>query len=147
MYPSEWLKFDVLVDGDQTLTIASLSETTFKDQKTGAEKDQIVLHFTETELKLGLGIGNARTLAKLFGDDPDEWAGKKIVVGCATANNGTDYVQVREKPTQSANRARKTPSKPVDALPGAMAMRASSKVEPVTQAELDAASEDDDIPF
>jgi hypothetical protein len=146
MYPSEWLKFDWLIDGDQTLTITKIDQTVFKDMKTGEEKPQIVLFFTETKLKLGLGAGNARTLAKVFGDDSDDWIGKKIMVGCATANNGTDYVQVREKPTIAANRAKKAPAFPgaSDRNPGALGTRSSKPAEPVTQEEAD---EGDEIPF
>jgi hypothetical protein len=132
MYPSEWLKFSSLIEGDRTLTIAAISETVFKDQKTGKDKPQTVLHFEETEQKFGLGIGNANTLALTFGDEPDDWIGSRIVVGCATTNNGTDYVQVRQKPTQAANR------KPV-ARPAAPSRQTAP---PVTQAEVD-----EDIPF
>ncbi len=146
LYPSEWLKFNALVDGDQTITIVSTDQTVFTDQKTGKPKPQIVLHFEETELKLGLGVGNANTLAKLWGDDSDDWIGKRIVVGCATANNGTDYVQVREKPTAAANRAKRAPAAP--AVPGALGRLTGKPAEPVTRAEADEIALDgEDIPF
>jgi hypothetical protein len=136
MYPSEWLKFAALTEGDQTLTIEKVSETVFEDQKTGKRKPQIVLHFREIDQKLSLGVGNANTLAQTFGDDTDDWVGKRIVVGCATANNGTDYVQVREKPTQAANR--KPVARPAAPHPS------RQTAPPVTQAEVD---EDISIPF
>lgn len=140
MYPDEWLKAHHLMDGDQTLTIKGDGETTFKDQKTGREKAQIVLYFHETELKLGLNGGNAKSLALVFEDyDSSAWIGKKIVVGCAKANTGVEYVQVREGPTKAANRA-KPMRQPI--ARGAEPNRV--KVAPVTQEEVD---DGEDLPF
>jgi hypothetical protein len=142
LYPDEWLKAHHLQDGDQTLTIKADGSTTFTDKKTGKDRPQIVLYFRETELKLGLNGGNARALADVFEDDNSTaWIGKRIVVGCAKANTGVEYVQVREGPTKAANRA-----KPVGRFPNQVGKPAPA----VTQAEADGddiGDIDADIPF
>ena len=142
--PSVWLRHSDLVEGDWTLTIRAIETAKLTNRKTNMEETQIVLLFDETELKLGLGKGNAIALRNIFGSaDTDDWYGKKIVIGWAKTSAGVEYVQVREKPTEAANR--KAKPKPTTPAAGKPAPQPARKTAPaMTQEEVDAI---DDIPF
>lgn len=60
------------------LTIADSEVDTSEFQ--GKPRDQVVLHFEETEKKLGLNKTGLRTLIALYGPDGDAWVGKAITV-------------------------------------------------------------------
>jgi hypothetical protein len=144
LYPSVWLRHGDLVEGDWTLTIKAIETAKLTNRRTNAEETQIVLLFEETELKLGLGKGNAIALRNIFGSaETEDWLYKKIVIGWAKTNAGVEYVQVREKPTEAANRKQK-PKAAAPQPPRPTAPPAKKTAPAMTQEEVDAA---DDIPF
>lgn len=46
----------------------------------GQARDQVVLHFEETEKKLGMNKTQLRTVIALYGPDGDNWVGKGITL-------------------------------------------------------------------
>lgn len=144
LYPEVWIKHDAVAEGDWTLTIKSDDITKFTNSKTGKDEQQIVLYFEETDLKLGVGKGNALALKKVFNSpNSEDWIGRKIVIGWAKTSAGIEYVQVREKPTEAANRKPRGP-----AAPTRDGTRSTARQpQPMTQAEVDGDDEGSDIPF
>ncbi len=76
MYPSRWLTSKDLDGEDKTVTISRIEEA-----QIGGE-DKWVLYFKRTETDKGLVLNqtNAKSIAKIHGDDSDEWIGKQIVL-------------------------------------------------------------------
>ncbi len=79
MFPSRFLKAADIDDGaDTVLTIDSLKMETLGQGRDAQEK--WVVFFKETPKGLVLNKTNTNVIAKLYGDDTDEWAGCKIAL-------------------------------------------------------------------
>lgn len=78
LFPSKWLTAADLEDEDMVVTIKSL-ETESIGQK-GDEEDKPVLYFRELAKGLVLNKTNVTTIAKLLGDETNDWYGKKITL-------------------------------------------------------------------
>lgn len=76
-FPSAYLKSQEL-DGDTVYTIDRVEIETLGQGKDAEEKP--VVYFTETEKGLALNKTNANTIASLYGDDTDDWAGKPVTL-------------------------------------------------------------------
>lgn len=62
-------------------TITEVEEGTQKDQKTGEERRQLILHFKQFEgKKFGLNNTNLGAVIDMFGEDFDEWVGRKLIL-------------------------------------------------------------------
>ena len=73
MIPSKWLKAEDCIDNDLTLTIRSIIEEPIGQ---GAERsDKWVCYFHEHHKGLVLNKTNINTIAKLLGEDTDQWIG------------------------------------------------------------------------
>lgn len=69
-------------NGDETLTIKSVSEEEMYDAETGGKKKGLVAHFHEKDLPMVLNVTNCETLAEVTGSDKiADWIGHKIIVG------------------------------------------------------------------
>ncbi len=78
MFPSRYLKAADCDESDLVLTVREI-----KSEQVGQGKDaedKYVLYFEETEKGLVLNKTNSNTIAKLHGDDTDDWEGKKIAL-------------------------------------------------------------------
>lgn len=99
MYPSKWLRSADCEDGDLVLTIADI-----KQEKIGQGSqadDKWVLSFEEEEKGLVLNKTNTNTIARLYGDDTDDWIGKQITLFATEVQFQGDMVEairVRSKP-------------------------------------------------
>mgnify|MGYP001592805054 CR=1 FL=1 len=58
------------------------------DQPDGKKKKQLVLSFEGKEKRLGLNITNANSIAKILGDDTDDWIGGEVKIYPTTTEFG-----------------------------------------------------------
>ena len=94
----EWIKAPDVMARPATLTIASISETEFADQRTGKKKKQPVLHFNGTEKKFGVNITNGNLIGDFLGYEMDAWIGKQIMLyadRCESFGEIVDCVRCR----------------------------------------------------
>jgi hypothetical protein len=99
MYPSKWLRSADCEDGDLVLTIADIKQERI-GQGSQAD-DKWVLSFEEEEKGLVLNKTNTNTIAKLYGDDTDDWIGKQVTLFATEVQFQGDMVEairVRSKP-------------------------------------------------
>ena len=82
-----FLKAEHLMGKTIKVTISEVSVHTF-DEGTPKEKKQLVLSFDGKELKLGLNVTNANSIAKILGDDTDMWVGGQIKIYPTTTDFG-----------------------------------------------------------
>jgi hypothetical protein len=77
-YPSKYLKASDLNGQNITITIkkAELEEIGFDQER------KLVLSFANTDKSMVLNKTNANTIAKLYGEETDDWNGKRITL-CA----------------------------------------------------------------
>lgn len=77
-FPSNFLKAEDL-DG-KTVTV-TISEVTLEDLGQGKKKEtKLVAAFRGKDKKLVLNKTNSSTIAKLYGDDTDDWIGQRISI-------------------------------------------------------------------
>lgn len=130
MFPSRYLKAADFEDGDAVVTIERLEEDTVGQGKDA--KDVWIVYFTELDKGLVLNKTNTVTIGKLYGDDTDDWTGKKITLFSTEVQYQSDMVaaiRIRSKPPKARQ-------KPV-------AVKAEAPVE----AEAPDDDDDDSIPF
>ena len=75
LFPSKWLKGATL-SGDANLTITTLLQEELGDDR----QEKPVLYFKEVEQGLVLNATNYDTIASLYGEETDNWVGKKITI-------------------------------------------------------------------
>jgi hypothetical protein len=85
VYPSPWISPDDITR-PFTLVIKTVTVEEFR-LPDGTKERKIVLAFTRTEKRLPLNKTQAKTLAKLLGDDAEQWMGSTIVLAPAVAPN------------------------------------------------------------
>ncbi len=78
MYPSKWLKASDCDDGDMIVTIRDVAQEYIGQDGEGDAK--WVVYFHEVEKGLILNKTNSRSIAKLHGEDTDDWLGKRIAL-------------------------------------------------------------------
>ncbi len=129
-YPAKWLTASDLSEQGLVLTIG---DVTLEKMSDGNEKP--VISFVEHEKGLVCNKTNAKTIAKLYGDDTDDWSGQQITIYPTEVDfkgERVDAIRVKNKKPKEA-KANSKSKKPA---------------EPITQAELDAIDEEDsDTPF
>jgi hypothetical protein len=116
-YPSKYMKAgeDVDEDGQRILTI---DDVRIEKVGQGAEaKDKLIVSFSESDKELVLNVTNATTVSKLYGDETDDWIGKRVILYCTYVQYGKDMVlglRVRPKvPPPSKVAAKAVPKAPV----------------------------------
>lgn len=98
MFPSDFVKAADLAGKDVTKTIKSVTidELTMHG---GRKEKKPVIRFTDAEKKLVLNKTNSLIIAKLYGNETDNWVGKKITMYPTTTTFGadtTDCIRIRE---------------------------------------------------
>lgn len=94
----------------------------------GRESKKPLLHFVGKQKKLAINKTNGKTIASLYGNDVENWAGKSIVLYPTTTTFGSETVEcIRVKPVipqQPApqqrgqqQRGRKAPEQPQQPAP------------------------------
>lgn len=103
MMPSKWLKASDVDEDGIILTIRTVEEETI-GQGANAE-DKWVLYFKELDKGMVLNKTNMTTIAKLCGDETDEWEGKRITLySTETLFEGktVECIRVKSKPPKAA---------------------------------------------
>jgi len=79
MFPSDFVKADDLDGKDATKTIkaVTMDELTMAG---GRKETKPVIRFSDAEKKLVLNKTNASTIAGMYGNETDNWVGKKITM-------------------------------------------------------------------
>lgn len=132
MFPSKYLRAADFEDGDAVLTIERV-----EPDKVGMGKDAKdvwVVYFEGEDKGLILNKTNTNTVAKLYGDDTDDWIGKPVTLFATEVQFQSEMVEairVRSKP----------PKRPVAKAAPAKAAKAA---EPGPSGDDDG---DDDVPF
>ncbi len=118
MYPSKWMSAKDLDGQDKVVTIRRIEEETI------AQEDKWVLYFDLRQSTKGLVLNqtNAKAIAKLHGEDSDEWIGKSITLF-------PTEVQFKQEMVEAIRVRSKAP------------VAQKAKVAPMTQAEAD------EVPF
>lgn len=112
MVPSKYLKA-ADVEESPVLTISHVKEETIGQ---GAQADKKwILFFEEEEKGLVLNRTNINTIAGLYGDDTDDWEGKKITLFATQVDfqgKQVDAIRVRNKQpkTREAKPAKTEPA-------------------------------------
>lgn len=153
-FPSSTLKAADIEDGDLILTVTDVQIETVGQGKDAEDKPHV--YFQETEKKLVLNKTNAATIAKLYGDDTDDWRGKRIALFATEvefAGSMTMAIRVRmrapvSRPPQDGQRQAPQPqgARP----PGAQPQRSPQR--PQARSAVDPSQEEgeftpDQIPF
>lgn len=150
---SEWIKAATLPNLPPMLTIIAVSEQQWEDGR-----KQGVLHFEETDLKLGLNVTNSKKLAELFGHelpsgeldaDPDELIGQKISLFRDTTKNkeGQDVPCVRIRMPRPAKAVAAAPKQPADVRGNAASETAGQAKAAAARLAKEVPVEDDGDPF
>ena len=76
VFPSKYLKAEDLEGANVTVTIEEVNR-----EEVGPKKEsKLVISFANTLKKMVLNKTNAATIAKLYGEETDEWLGKRIIL-------------------------------------------------------------------
>lgn len=116
MMPSKWLRASDVDEDGVVMTIKSVEEETI-GQGANAE-DKWVLYFKEVEKGLVLNKTNMTTIAKLCGDDTDDWPGKRITLySTETLFEGktVECVRIKSKAPKAEKAAKNGKAEPVAA--------------------------------
>jgi hypothetical protein len=109
MYPSKWLKASDCEDEDLVVTIDRVVE-----EEIGQQRDlKWVLYFKELDKGLVLNKTNTTTIAKLWGDNTDDWEGCQVTLYATEVQFQGDMVEairVRSKPPKAKKPAKPTPA-------------------------------------
>lgn len=116
MIPSKYLKASDAEDSP-VLTISHVKEESIGQ---GAQADmKWILFFEEEEKGLVLNRTNINTIAGMYGDDTDDWEGKKITLFATQVDfqgKQVDAIRVRNRPPKTKEAK---PAKPAATAPAA----------------------------
>lgn len=138
MQPSKYLKASDAEDGDLILTMSTVKEETLGMGREAEMK--WVLYFEEQPKGLVLNKTNMNTIAKLYGNDTDDWEGKKVAIFATEVQFQSEMVEalrIRSKPPKGKGK----PDGKVEGKPGSPA--ASTPVAASVTATREAGSDDD----
>jgi len=112
-FPSPFLKADDLNGKNVTVTI---SEVSIEELGQGQNKEKkLCVSFVGKEKKLVCNKTNANTIAKLYGQETDEWTGKRItLVAREVEFQGEMVLSIRVSLTKPSETQRKAPVAPPD---------------------------------
>jgi hypothetical protein len=100
--PGRYLTGDDL-DGDVTVTIERVVLESFRDPKTRQEARKPVMYFQRAKRGLIVNRTNWRTIADLYGDESDNWTGKRITLFSLMVDAyGRQTKAVRVRPARPA---------------------------------------------
>ncbi len=141
LYPSKWLTAADLPEEGIIVTIRSMDIEKMTD---GAEKP--VLYFDEIEKGLVLNKTNAGAISKMYGDETDAWEDERISLFPTFVDfKGEQVEAIRVKPKKPKPAVKATAERA--AKPAAKPVTNPSKVQPMTQEEVDEDDGDDEAPF
>ena len=135
LYPSKYLVAGDIPDEGMVVTIRSMDMQKMRD---GTEK--LTLYFDETEKGLVCNKTNAKTIAKLYGDDTDDWEDGRITLFPSETDFGGETVPcIRVRPKKPR------PTTPPNGAPKPSVAKSGKPISTRKPGEDD--EEDDEIPF
>jgi hypothetical protein len=100
--PGRYLTGDDL-DGEVTVTIERVVLEPFRDPRTRLETRKPVMYFLRAKRGLIVNRTNWRAIAELYGDESDNWAGKRItLISTMVDAYGKQTRAVRVRPVRPA---------------------------------------------
>lgn len=91
-FPSKYIKASDLPEGK--ISAATMDEISLQDIGQGEQKQKkIVISFVGKDKAFVCNKTNARAIAKLYGEDTDEWSGKSIGLFRTEVQFGADMVE------------------------------------------------------
>jgi len=97
MFPSKYLKAGDL-EGDTVLTIAGVVKETMKGRDGSQDEEKNVLLFSDSK-PMVLNVTNGHAIESLYGDESDDWIGKKVTLYVAEVyayGENTQALRVRD---------------------------------------------------
>jgi len=111
-FPSKYIRESDLGGKDYTLTIQSVQIEDLGGEDSPKDRKPVVM-FKETSKGLGLNRINSNTIAKLLGEETDQWTGKRITLFPTTTEFKGDTVPcVRVRDILPPQAAATTPAAP-----------------------------------
>jgi hypothetical protein len=105
LFPSEYLRpVDMLGLGDVPVTIAGIKTELVKSFREGSDQEDVcvVMSIVGTDKRLILNRTNADTIASIYGNDIEAWAGKRVTLfiqgGVKAFGKVWDAIRIRPKP-------------------------------------------------
>lgn len=113
MFPSKYVGAHDL-KGDTTVEILSIKMDTLVLER-GDKEDKPIVRFKGTKKALVLNKTNAKTIAKLYGNDTDNWIGKKVILFATTCQAfGADVECIRIRPHEPSNAPQRSVKESLD---------------------------------
>ena len=120
VFPSKWLKGDDLGENQPVVTIEDVTLEEFDNTKRGGKIDKkVALHFAGKDKGMICNKGMQKIVEGFFGDDTDDWIGKKIRIMAVpyTSEDGTTTMVCRIHPKQPSAPAPQPPKAPTAPAP------------------------------
>ena len=120
LFPSKYLRSADYEKGEETTYVISRVEVEKVGEKDGREERKPVLFFQNEEKGMVLNRTNADTIADLYGNDTEGWAGRPItvfVMRVSGPNGMTDGIRLKAPPKPRSQRAAPTQHGPMDDEP------------------------------
>jgi hypothetical protein len=115
-FPSKYIKASDI--GDKAVTV-TIEKITVEDVVQGQKKEEkIVLHFRGKDKGLVCNKTNASTIAKLYGDETEDWIGQRItLVSREVEFQGESVMAIRVSLKKPASAEATATAKPVPRKP------------------------------
>lgn len=98
IYQSGWLKAEDLAGAGRKVRIEAIKVEQFDDQQKGTKENKIVMAFVGKQKRLICNKMQAGALAKLFGDDTDNWLGREVVLTPIPTPSGKETIAITGVP-------------------------------------------------
>ncbi len=108
LYPSKYLKAADLRGRDAVVTIKSLDPASELNMRGGKTEKKPVISFVESDKLFCLCKTNAKSIAKVYGSELENWLGKRITIyptKVAFGGNTVDAVRIREVAPKASSKA------------------------------------------
>jgi hypothetical protein len=142
LFPNEYLAAADLQGKDVTLTISRLVQEALRTDK--GDEDKWLIYFAEMEersrrdkkklnKRMVLNKTNAKTIAKLYGLETNDWIGKRITLfatTCQAFGETVDCIRIRESAPPSSRGQQRAPSRSASPPPPAAPAPAAEPDEP-----------------
>lgn len=138
LFPSNYLKSSDFSEEEDTIyTIKELKSQTLGQGKDA--EDKYVMYFDEVTKGMVLNKTNAKVIATLYGDDTDDWEGKKIALYLTEVEfNGETMLGIRVR--------KRTPKIKSESKAAAVSTPAPGKAAAAAPTPIPA-DDDGDVPF
>lgn len=118
VFPSKYVKASDLPDGQFVQVVIDRVEVENVAGNGQPEEDKAVIYFTGKQKGIVLNKTNSQIIADAYGDETDDWVGKKIsLYSTTTLFQGKNVACIRVKVVKAAAAPRVAPPKPATPAP------------------------------